>query len=67
MATRPFSARSPVGDAELVQGLRAGLAVYARRPGDVLRVAYAHAVRSDLQRLSRWAESKGTDASSAAS
>jgi TrmH RNA methyltransferase len=40
---------------ELVQGLRAGLAVLARRPNAILRVAYAHAVRQEVTELSRWA------------
>jgi TrmH RNA methyltransferase len=33
---------------EVVQGLRAGLAVIARRPGDVVRVAFAREVRSEV-------------------
>jgi RNA methyltransferase, TrmH family len=42
-----------------VQGLRAGLAVFARRPDDVLRVAYARAVREEVAELSRWAGRQG--------
>ena len=44
----PASARAETH--EIVQGLRAGLAVIAARPVDVVRVAYARAVRNDLPR-----------------
>jgi TrmH RNA methyltransferase len=44
---------------ELVQGLRAGLAVFARRPRDILRIAYARSVRPDVVELSRWAMRQG--------
>jgi TrmH RNA methyltransferase len=47
------------GDAEQVHGLRAGLAVFTLRPDDVVRVAYAHAVRHEIARLARWAEERG--------
>lgn len=40
---------------EIIQGLRAGLAVFARRPLDVLRVVHTRAVRHDLSDLARWA------------
>jgi TrmH RNA methyltransferase len=40
---------------EVVQGLRAGLAVVARRPKDVARVAYAAAVRTEVLREVRGA------------
>ncbi len=33
---------------EIIQGLRAGLAVITRRPGDVVRVAFARALRGDV-------------------
>jgi tRNA G18 (ribose-2'-O)-methylase SpoU len=46
-------------DAEIVQGLRAGLAVVSRRPDDVLRVAYAQGVRNEVTRLVRWAQARG--------
>jgi TrmH RNA methyltransferase len=36
-----------------VQGLRAGLAVVARRPGDVVRVAYSSAARAEVLRATR--------------
>jgi TrmH RNA methyltransferase len=38
-----------------VQGLRAGLAVFARRPADVLRVVHARSVRQEIGDLTRWA------------
>jgi len=41
-----------------VQGLRAGLAVFARRPDDVLRVLYIRPVRQDVAELARWAASR---------
>jgi TrmH RNA methyltransferase len=41
--------------AEPTPGLRAGLAVVARRPDDVLRVAYARGVRGEIGDLLRWA------------
>jgi RNA methyltransferase, TrmH family len=40
---------------ETIQGLRAGLAVFERRPGDVLRVAFSRAVRREVAALTRWA------------
>lgn len=48
---------------ELVQGLRAGLAAFERRPDDVLRVAYARAVRSEVAELARWAVREGVPCS----
>jgi TrmH RNA methyltransferase len=44
---------------DLVQGLRAGLAVFARRPGDVLRVLHSRGVRQDVTELARWAARTG--------
>jgi RNA methyltransferase, TrmH family len=49
--------RSQTG-AELVQGLRAGLAVFARRRDDVLRVMHARPVRHEVADLARWAASR---------
>ncbi len=43
---------------ELVQGLRAGLAVFTRRPDDVMRVLYTRSIRHDLVELARWAVSR---------
>jgi len=43
---------------DLVQGLRAGLAVVERRPDDVVRVAFARGVRHELGDLLRWASSR---------
>jgi TrmH RNA methyltransferase len=54
-----FDTRKGGGEAERVHGLRAGLAVFARRPDDVTRVAYSHAVRDEVTRLARWAASRG--------
>jgi TrmH RNA methyltransferase len=42
-----------VGERETVQGLRAGIAVIARRPRDVVRVAYAAVARSEVLRVAR--------------
>jgi len=42
-----------------VQGLRAGLAVFARRPDDVLRVVHARTVRQEVTELARWAARRG--------
>ena len=44
---------------EVVQGLRAGLAVFARRPDDVVRVVYTREVRSEIADLVRWATRAG--------
>jgi TrmH RNA methyltransferase len=49
------SERPSEGPSELVPGLRAGLAVFARRPKDILRVAHARSVRQDVTELARWA------------
>jgi TrmH RNA methyltransferase len=40
---------------EIVYGLRAGLAVFARRAGEIVRVAYGHEVRGAVAELVRWA------------
>jgi len=40
---------------EAIQGLRAGLAVFARRRRDIRRVVHTHAVRRELTELARWA------------
>jgi tRNA G18 (ribose-2'-O)-methylase SpoU len=42
-----------------VQGLRAGLAVFARRPNEILRVVHAPTVRRDVTELARWAMRHG--------
>jgi TrmH RNA methyltransferase len=42
---------------DTIQGLRAGLAVFARRRDQVLRVAYSRAVRPDLAEVLRWCAS----------
>ena len=52
-------AQRPAGEpSELVQGLRAGLAVFARRPDEILRVLHAPSVRRDVTDLARWAASR---------
>ena len=40
---------------ELVYGLRAGLAVFARRRTDILRIACSRALRHETSELARWA------------
>lgn len=45
-------------DGEVIYGLRAGLAVYARRPGDVLRVAFGAGVRGEIGDLGRFADAR---------
>jgi TrmH RNA methyltransferase len=44
--------------AEAVHGLRAGLALFARRRDDVLRVAYTRPVRHEVADLVRWCTSR---------
>jgi TrmH RNA methyltransferase len=51
--------REPGEHAEVVHGLRAGLAIWARRPADILRILHCRAVRRDVAGLSRWAASHG--------
>ncbi|MBV9949464.1 MAG: RNA methyltransferase, partial [Myxococcales bacterium] len=51
--------RARSGEEEVLHGLRAGLAIFARRRDDILRVAHAPAVRSEVADLSRWAGSRG--------
>jgi TrmH RNA methyltransferase len=63
MAKRPFLAQKPPHSArgesvEVVHGLHAALAVFARRRSDVLRVAYAQSVRREVADLGRWATSQ---------
>jgi len=43
---------------EAIQGLRAGLAVFARRPEDIVRVIYTRSAQRDVQELARWAASR---------
>ncbi|MDI1436331.1 TrmH family RNA methyltransferase [Polyangium sorediatum] len=51
--------RAPGAQApEIVHGLRAGLAVFARRPDDVLAVSYGREARRDLETLIRWAAAR---------
>ena len=46
-------------DGETIYGLRAGLAVFARRRDDVVRFAFAREVRAEVADLVRWATSRG--------
>jgi len=51
--------KAKAGDiAEGIQGLRSGMAVFARRPEDIVRVVYARSVRHDVAQLARWAVSR---------
>jgi len=45
----------PQSETQRVDGLRAGLAVFARRPNDIVRVAHSAVVRAEVQELVRWA------------
>src|SRR5215469_5503598 len=44
---------------EIVYGLRAGLAVFEARRGDIERVAFAREVRGEAEALVQWAKSRG--------
>lgn len=54
-APRPPPSGEPI---DSVHGLRAGLAVFARRRDDVLRVAHTRSVRHEVGELARWAVSR---------
>jgi TrmH RNA methyltransferase len=45
-------------ESEILYGLRAGLALFRRRPDDVLRVAFAPGVRAEVAELARSAASR---------
>jgi TrmH RNA methyltransferase len=49
-----------------VQGLRAGLAAFARRPDDILRILHARTVRQEITELARWAARRGVPCAEAA-
>ncbi len=54
--SQPRPSQSPGRDApELTQGLRAGLALFARRRDDVLRVVHTRETRGEIGELARWA------------
>jgi RNA methyltransferase, TrmH family len=53
----------PPNDAELVHGLRAGLAVFACRRDEILRIAYAADVQREARDLIRWAGGRGVSCS----
>jgi TrmH RNA methyltransferase len=52
------SAKRPDEPAEIIQGVRAGLAVLARRPDDIQRVTFSRSVRPAVDKLVRWAASR---------
>lgn len=43
---------------ETIVGLRAGLAVFAKRPDDILRVGYGKSARAEVEPLIRWASAQ---------
>jgi TrmH RNA methyltransferase len=43
---------------EVVHGLRAGLAIFTQRRDDIVRVAYAPALRPELAQLTQWTTSR---------
>jgi TrmH RNA methyltransferase len=57
-APRPAPAPRDEGPTEIVFGLRAGLAVLARRPESILRVAFSREAHPDVAELSRFAASR---------
>jgi TrmH RNA methyltransferase len=59
------SAPRPSEATELVHGLRAGLAVLARRRDDIQRVLYARTVRREVEELVRWAASRRVECAEA--
>jgi TrmH RNA methyltransferase len=54
----PLREPSPDAPTEAVYGLRAGLAVLARRPDDIVRVALGRGAHADAAPLARWAASR---------
>jgi TrmH RNA methyltransferase len=57
-APAPRAPRPPETPGEVVYGLRAALAVTARRPDDVLRVAWGRSADPDIEALVRFAASR---------
>jgi TrmH RNA methyltransferase len=51
--------RQPQTPGETIVGLRAGLAVFTRRPDDILRVGYGRGARDEVDALVRFALSRG--------
>ncbi len=45
--------------AETIYGLRAGLAIFDVRRGDIERVAFSRDVRAEIEPLAKWAKSRG--------
>jgi TrmH RNA methyltransferase len=58
-SAHPSGPRDSDDENETIQGLRAGLAVFAERRDDVLRVAFSREVRHEVQALARWAAAQG--------
>jgi TrmH RNA methyltransferase len=52
----PSGAQAP---SDVIQGLRAGLAVFAVRRRDVLRIVHTPVVRGEIAELARWASAQG--------
>jgi TrmH RNA methyltransferase len=65
-APHPPPREAPPAEGEVTQGLRAGLAVFARRREEILRVVYAEAVRREIDDLVRWAAALRVPCSAAA-
>ncbi len=60
MPKRPPAHRTPAeGDRETLFGLRAVLAIFARRADDMLRLAYSAEVRAQTGELVKWARARG--------
>ncbi len=51
--------RAPLDDAEITYGLRASMAVFARRPEAIRSIAYGASVANELAPLLRWASERG--------
>ncbi len=58
-ARGPSALHSEPEPAEIVHGLRAGLAVFAVRRDEILRVAHSKSVRLEVGELARWAARHG--------
>ena len=54
----PANVKTQKGDTEITFGLRAALAVFARRPDDIVRVGYARGAHKDVEPLVRWAKAR---------
>lgn len=52
------SAKRPVDPPEIIHGIRAGLAVFVRRPDAIQRVVFSRSVRPVVDKLVRWAAAR---------